>query len=121
MLKKRLLVIDDEAGICSLMKACLEPEYEVLVALDGPAGVQMAKTLQPHGILLDIGLPTMDGFSVLKALRMAPETVRTPVIILSGRGESDALMDMQTLGASEYLIKPVTLEEVRTTVRRYVG
>jgi len=120
MPKKRLLVVDDEEKIRALMKACLEPEYEVLLAPDGPTGVQMAKALQPDGLLLDIGLPELDGFNVLKVLKMSAETVRIPVIIISGRGESEALLDTEALGACDYLIKPVRFEEVRTTVRRYV-
>ena len=120
MLKKRLLVVDDEEKICALMKACLEPEYEVFVASDGPTSVQMAKTLQPDGIILDIGLPEMDGLGVLKELKLSAQTARIPIITLSGRGESNALLDAQALGADDYLIKPVNVEEVRTTMRRYV-
>ena len=121
MLKKRLLVVDDEEKIRALMKACLEPEYEVSLASDGPLAVQVAKTLQPDGIVLDIGLPELDGLSVLKELKLSAQTAHIPVIMLSGRGESHALLDAQALGACDYLIKPVKFEEVRTTVRRYVS
>ena len=117
---KRLLVVDDEEKICSLMKACLEPEYEVSIALDGPTSVQMAKTLRPDGIILDIGLPGMDGLTVLRELKLSAQTARIPIVMLSGRGESTALLDAQALGADDYLIKPVKVEELRATVRRYV-
>ena len=120
MQKKRLLVADDEEKIRALMKACLEPEYEVSLASDGPLAVQVAKTLQPDGIILDIGLPELDGLSVLKELKLSAQTAHIPVIMLSGRGESHALLDARALGACDYLIKPVKFEEVRATVRRYV-
>ncbi len=120
MLKKRLLVVDDEEKIRTLLTACLESDYDVSVAGDGPTAVRMAKTLQLEGIILDIGLPEMDGLSVLKELKLSAKTARIPVIMLSGRGESHALLDARALGACDYLIKPVNFEEVRATVRRYV-
>ncbi len=121
MHKKRLLVVDDEEKILPLMKACLEPEYEVILAADGVRAIQLAQELKPDGMLLDIGLPEMDGLSVLKTLKMAAQTMQIPVIMLSGRGESHALLDAQALGACDYLIKPVKFEDVRTTVRRCVS
>ena len=120
MVKKRLLVIDDEEKIRLLMKSCLEPEYEVSLAPDGPTAVQMAKARPPDGMVLDIGLPEMDGLSVLKELKLSAKTAHIPIIMLSGRSESHALLDAQALGACDYLIKPMKVEELRATVRRYV-
>lgn len=117
---KRLLVVDDEEKICTLMKACLEPEYDVSIASDGAEALRLAHRLLPQGILLDIGLPEMDGLSVLKALKLSAKTVQIPVIMLSARGESDALLDARALGACDYLIKPVKMDEVRDTVHRYI-
>lgn len=118
MAKKRVLVVEDERKLCALLKEALEPEYAVLVAEDGREGLALARQTKPDLILLDLRLPRIDGYNVLRALKMSPDTIEIPVVIVSAVSESDSLLKANTLGACEYLIKPLALPEVRLAVRR---
>ncbi len=120
MSKKRILVVEDEEKFRRILKECLEPDYEVILAPSGEEGVALAKTIRPDGILLDLRLPGMDGFDVLRTLKMSPETVRIPVMIVSATGWSGSLMDAEWLGAVDYLLKPVSLSDIREAVQRYI-
>lgn len=80
----RVLVIDDEPVIRSLVAAVLmDAGFEVGMAADGESGLRAASSLLPHVVLLDIGLPGINGWEVLRALRERSETYRTPVVVLS--------------------------------------
>ena len=120
MATKRILVVEDEEKLRVLLQRFLEPDYEVLLAEDGRQAVDIAKAKRPNLILLDIRLPKLNGLDVLRLLKMSEDTVSIPVVILSGIGESGSLLDAETLGAVDYLIKPFSLEDVRGMVQRYM-
>src|SRR3990172_2009172 len=104
--KIRVLLIEDEEEVAELYKIKLTLDgYEVLVATSGQEGLDRALKENPELIFLDIKMPEMDGFEVLKRLRKSSKTEGTPVIILSNFDEEDLIEKGLTLGASEYLIK----------------
>jgi len=112
----RLLIVEDEAKVASFIKRGLEAEnYAVDAALDGKEGLHLATVHDYDLILLDILLPKLDGFGVLAKLRA--RNIRTPVIMLTARGELDDRVRGLDLGADDYLVKPFAFEELLARVR----
>ena len=117
---KRVLIVEDDPKIRMLLQRALEAEYEVLATDNGQEAVRLAKEHRPGLVLLDIGLPNLDGMNALRLLKMSAQTADIPVVIQSAHGESGSLLDAQMLGAVDFLIKPYTLEDVHDMVRRYL-
>jgi two-component system alkaline phosphatase synthesis response regulator PhoP len=111
----RILVIEDNRNLATGLRNNLEIEgYEVEVAGDGVVGLSLARTTAPDLIILDLMLPGMDGYRVLKTLR--EEGTGTPVLILSARGEeTDKVLGFH-LGADDYVAKPFGLLELLARV-----
>ena len=114
--KVKVLLIEDEPDVLELYRLKLTlDDYDVVSAQDGPEGLAKAKSEKPELIFLDIKMPGMDGFEVLKHLRSDEETKDIPVIILSNFDEEAMVEKGLALGANEYLIKshfsPASLSE----------
>lgn len=111
----RILVVEDNRNLATGLRNNLEIEgYEVEVAGDGTSGLALARSFSPNLIVLDLMLPGMDGYRVLKTLR--EEGTDTPVLILSARGEeTDKVLGFQ-LGADDYVAKPFGLLELLARV-----
>ncbi len=117
----KILVIDDEPGVVTALKEWLEGNrYEVLTALDGESGLNKAFSEKPDLIILDILMPGIDGYQVLKRLRANQVNRRTPVLMLTAKGEIDSIEHSQKLEASDYFIKPVDLEKLREAIHKYI-
>ncbi len=118
-----ILVVDDEPRIVQLVRDYLEHGgFTVLVASDGAAALRSARTGRPDLVILDLGLPGLDGLDVARALRRDGEV---PIIMLTARTEeSDKLVGLE-LGADDYLTKPFSPKElvarVRAVLRRAEG
>ena len=120
---KKILFIEDESALQKTFGEILSQEdYEMIPALDGETGLEMAKTKKPDLILLDLILPKVHGFDVLKQLKEDPGTKGIPVIILTnleGIGDVDKAIG---LGATTYLVKAkYTLEEVLEKIKKALG
>ncbi len=115
-MKKRVLLVDDEARIRTSLKAVLEPTYEVIQAADAQEGLDLFHKEAPHLVLLDVILPGTDGLSVLQSLRA--EQTTTPVIMLTGTKSVKTAVDAMKMGAADYLSKPFDVEELRIVVDR---
>ena len=103
-----LLLVEDDDAVAAVYRIGLEKDgFEVLLAADGEKGVQVARASAPDLVLLDIGLPKLDGFQVLEALRAAPETSALRVAVLSNsRLVDDARVGRaHELGILEWLVK----------------
>jgi len=120
--KIRVLLIEDEKEVADLYKLKLSLDgYEVTTAGSGQEGLDLAFKENPELIFLDIKMPEMDGFEVLKKLRESPKTKDTPVLILSNFDEQDLIEKGLTLGANEYLIKSqFTPEDISGKVKDWV-
>ncbi|HEV2029009.1 MAG TPA: response regulator transcription factor [Candidatus Dormibacteraeota bacterium] len=118
-----ILLVDDEPRIVQLVRDYLEHGgFTVLVASDGPAALRSARTGRPDLVVLDLGLPGLDGLDVARALRRDDEV---PIIMLTARTEeSDKLIGLE-LGADDYMTKPFSPKElvarVRAVLRRAEG
>jgi two-component system KDP operon response regulator KdpE len=113
--KPTVLVIDDELQIRRLLRVCLESNnYRVVEAATGLEGVSAAAQHRPDVVVLDLGLPDMDGVSVLKRLR---EWSRVPVVVLSVRDREEDKIKALDNGADDYVTKPFSSGELLARVR----
>jgi len=117
---KRILFIEDESALQKTFGDILREEgYEMISALDGEIGLRLAKEKKPDLILLDLILPKIHGFEVLKRLKDNEETKDIPIIVLTnleGIGDIDKALE---LGATTYLVKAqYTLEEVVEKIKK---
>ena len=117
----KVLIVEDDGNIAELLHLYLEKEgFDTQVAADGGKGVELFRSFRPDLVLLDIMLPGMDGWSVLKKIR---EGDKTPVIMLTAKGElSDKVQGLEG-GADDYIVKPFEMKEVlariHAVLRRY--
>jgi len=111
----RILVIDDDVELCSLVREYLESEgYESESVHDGERGLQRALTGDPMLVVLDVMLPGMNGFDVLRRIR---DTSRIPVLLLTARGQDvDRIVGLE-IGADDYLPKPFNPRELVARIR----
>lgn len=106
MNKNRVLIVEDDDFLSQMYAAKLELEnFAVLTAMSGPAGLKLAQKELPDFILLDLNLPEMDGFEVLKNLKSKEETKKIPVLILTNFAQKENIDRCLDLGAEDYLIK----------------
>ena len=112
---KTILVVDDEVKIVQLVRDYLEHAgFQVVAAGDGQTALAAARASKPDLIVLDLGLPQLDGLDVTRALRKDGDT---PIIMLTARGEeSDRLVGLE-LGADDYIVKPFSPKEMVARVR----
>lgn len=114
-MKSRILVVDDERAIADIIKFNLEKEgYLIDTACDGEEGLDKVRTLNPDLIILDVMMPKMDGFEVLKKVR---EDYSTPVLMLTAKEEEvDKVLGLE-LGADDYITKPFGMKELVARVK----
>jgi len=113
--KPNILVVDDDPNISRLEQLYLEKEgYEVRTAADGNAAVEAFRTLPPDLVILDVMLPGMDGYEVLKTVRRSGSI---PVIMVTARGETFDKVLCLELGADDYIVKPFDGKELTARVK----
>jgi two-component system, cell cycle response regulator len=116
--KPLVLLVDDSIDVHRLLQARLRHEQIDFVGTTKPAeAVDLARTHKPSTILLDLDMPTMDGFEVLRAIKDDPATNTIPVIVLSGKAGSEDKVTAFDLGATDYVTKPFDLAELRARLR----
>jgi CheY-like chemotaxis protein len=108
---RRVLYIEDNDTNVELMRGMLanRPQIELTVAVNGREGLVAAKARPPHLILLDIGLPDIDGLQVLQLIRDDPRLARVPVIVVSADASPQRMETALASGASDFLPKPLSL------------
>lgn len=115
MNKMTILVVEDDSSVKNLMTTTLKAhDYSYLTAQNGKAAILEASSHNPDIILLDLGLPDMDGVDVIKKIRTWTET---PIIVISARSEDTDKIDALDAGADDYLTKPFSVEELLARLR----
>ncbi|MGA8524244.1 MAG: response regulator [Candidatus Dormiibacterota bacterium] len=105
----RLLLVDDDVDVASMYEMQLAAQgFHVITAHSGTEAIDRASSEYPDLIYLDLGLPEMHGFDVLRKLRAAPSTAGIPVVILTNYSEPDLVRQGRELGAHDFLIKAHT-------------
>ena len=119
MSKSKVLIIDDERLLVKSTCMALNCyDFEAVGALDGPEGIQKAEELQPDVILLDIMMPVMDGWEVLKKLRENKVTQDIPVIVFTAKEYSNGKALSESKGAAGFVAKPFELEELIAILKK---
>ena len=117
---KKILIIEDESALQKTLGEVLSQQgYEVLPALNGEVGLKLAQSEKPDLILLDLVLPKIHGFDVLKKIKDNPETKEIPVIILTNLESMEDVKRAMELGATTYLVKAnYSLEELTIKIKQ---
>lgn len=114
-MNERVLIIDDDPGLLTLLRLGLERDgFEVLTAQNGREGLRMVYDSHPDLIMLDILMPEMDGWEVCQRLRYICDT---PILILTAVDERDGVIRGLSMGADDYVLKPCTFEELKARIR----
>jgi DNA-binding response OmpR family regulator len=112
----RVLVVEDDEDIAQVLQRSLRMEgYEVRLAFDGEAGLSEAKDFLPDLVVLDLGLPRLDGLEVARRLREGEDDV--PILILTARDALEARVEGLDMGADDYLVKPFERQELLARLR----
>ena len=120
--KQKILVVDDDEMTTELAKTFLEKHgFAVVIAKDGDEAIQLAHAEVPNLILLDVMLPTVDGFEVCKQLRSHDSFKKTPILMFTARGFSSDVEQGQAAGADEYIVKPFSGKALVATIRKHLG
>ncbi|MGZ8633387.1 MAG: response regulator transcription factor [Solirubrobacteraceae bacterium] len=112
----RILVVDDEPAVRTSLERALSLEgYDIDVAGDGAAALDQLAVAPPDAVVLDVGMPRVDGLEVCRRMRAAGD--RTPVLMLTARDAIDDRVEGLDAGADDYLVKPFALRELRARLR----
>lgn len=115
----RLLVVDDDPAVTDSMVVCLEFQgHAVRSAASGEAALELLKTFRPDVVLLDIGLPGEDGYSVARRIRELPEGRDVPLLAVSGYGHEEAIARSLEAGFDQHLVKPVDPDKLWVLLAR---
>ena len=113
----KILIVDDEADLIMMLQVRLETNgYEVISANDGDEGLKKAETELPDLIILDIMMPRLDGFAVVREVRKNEKIKNTPVIMCSGMDEQKAQEESIKVGADAFIIKPIESPILMSTI-----
>jgi CheY-like chemotaxis protein len=115
--ERRILVIEDSVDAAISTRMLLELQgHKVQIASGGLSGIEAARTFNPEVILLDIGLPGMDGYEVARRLRKLPETENVLLIALSGYGQAEDLRKSKEAGFDHHLVKPADINQIEALI-----
>ncbi len=120
--KKSVLIIEDDKFLRDLTEKAFKKEnLEVFIASEGEEAIKIAKDKIPSVILLDIILPGLDGFEILKLLKVGDATKKIPVILFTNLGSQEDMASAKALGADAFLVKAHnSLDEIVKKVREYL-
>jgi len=117
-----ILVVEDDAVNQELVSRFLRREgHRVLIAPDGPKAVDMAQANTPDLILMDLGLPEMDGWEVTRRIKAIPKTNQIPVIALTAHAHSDEVIKAKEVGCDGYETKPIAYARLMRKIRTLIG
>ena len=121
MAKKKILVVDDTEWNRDLIVQLLEDEYTVLQAVDGAEGVRKAQQENPDLILMDLGMPVMDGWEATRKIKANNELKHIPVIAVTSHAMVGDEIAAREAGCDDYIAKPVDENELMRKVKRFLG
>ncbi len=121
--RKRILLVDDSSTALMINRMIVADNtpHDVVTARDGVEAVAVALNKKPDLIVMDVVMPRMTGFEACKELRAHEETRGIPIILVTTRGEEEAVENGYVSGCNDYLTKPVKAEELLALVNSYLG
>jgi len=118
MSKKKILVVDDEINILQTLTDLLSSSgYEVVTAMDGKAGIEMAKKAKPDLVLLDIMMPKVSGIELLKQVKSKTKHAHIPIIVLSAKSNIETIEEAMKNYADKYITKPYDPKDLLTSIQ----
>jgi putative two-component system response regulator len=116
-----VLIVDDSPESIDVLRGVLGTDYRVCVAINGARALEIAPSVKPDVILLDVMMPGMDGYETCRRLKAIPTVCETPIIFVTTLGETDNQLQGLELGAVDYITKPYVASLVRSRVRTHVS
>ena len=120
MLKKKILLVEDDQDVSDMLKVRLEKKgFQIIRAWDGIEALERAGE-HPDLIILDLALPKLNGLSVLKKIKSDQNLSFIPVVVLTAKGDSRTKFDAMDMGSYDYLIKPVSLQDMVEVINKAI-
>lgn len=116
---KKILIADDEASVQEALRTVLKADYEILFAMDGIQAIEAFREQNPHLVLLDIAMPSLNGLEVLHKIRESDTS--SPVIMLTATNMVKTAVEAMKMGATDYLTKPFDIEELKLVIQKAVA
>jgi len=121
MAKKKILVVDDTDWNRDLLVQLLEDDYEVLQAVDGAEGVRMTEENHPDLILMDLGMPVMDGWEATRRIKANDALKRVPIIAVTSHAMVGDEIEARKAGCDDYLPKPIDEDALLVKIKKFLG
>ena len=121
MERKKILVVDDTDWNRDLLVQLLEEDYDILQAVDGGEGVRMAEQHKPDLILMDLGMPVMDGWEATRTIKANDGLKHIPVIAVTSHAMVGDEIEARKAGCDDYLSKPIDDEALLAKIKRFIG
>jgi CheY-like chemotaxis protein len=121
MSKKTILIVDDTEWNRELLVQLLEEDYNILQAVDGADGVRMTEENKPDLILMDLGMPVMDGWEATRMIKANDALKNIPVIAVTSHAMVGDEIEARKAGCDDYLSKPIDDEALITKIKRFIG
>lgn len=119
--KKHILIVDDDSRVLRLLKSYLERRYELATAINGKVALKFLETKSTDLVLLDYEMPTENGAAVLEKIRANEKTKDLPVVFLTGVTEKSKIREVLALKPQGYLLKPVDMDKLSSTIKGILG
>lgn len=119
--KKHILIVDDDSRVLRLLKGYLEGRYELATAINGKVAMKFLETKETDLVLLDYEMPTENGPAVLEKIRAHEKLKDLPVVFLTGVTEKNKIREVLALKPQGYLLKPVDMEKLSSTIKGILG
>lgn len=120
MAKKKILVVDDAEFNRDLLFQLLEDDYEVIMAVDGGEGVKKAEQEKPDLILMDLGMPVMDGWEATRRIKANSELKHIPIIAVTSHAMVGDEIQAREAGCDDYLPKPIDENELLRKIKKFL-
>jgi DNA-binding response OmpR family regulator len=117
----KVLVIEDDPGTLEVIRVCFEiykPEVTIISSSTGRKGIQLIEQEQPDAVIIDLGLPDIDGNQVIEEVR---RTSSVPMLVSSARAESESISKAMALGSNDYIVKPFDPEALVSSFEKMVS
>ncbi len=119
--RKHILIVDDDSSVLKLLKGYLAERYDVATAINGKVAMKFLETKRTDMVLLDYEMPEENGAAVLRKIRENSKIRNLPVVFLTGLTERGKIQELLTLKIQGYLLKPIDMEKVSSTIKGILG
>jgi len=117
-----ILVCEDDPSLRLLFRLTIEPRgYQVIEASDGRSGIELARSLEPDLVIVDMGLPDCSGIEVVRAIKEVPALEKTPVLMATGSMQPGDRLTAEDAGVDAFLYKPFNMIRLITEIQRLLG